>query len=155
HKEAVRLLGLQDPKVLCRVEPDLLYHSISNGWFDVTVDLITIYRYDLDEYYYGSSCLYIAAKGNHIDIVEYLIKECGCDPMMSITEYGCPVPVLHGVATKGLLDVLKCIVTSINGHITSHIMDKQYCDTDGATVLHCAVIHIDAVKYLINHCNCH
>uniref|UniRef100_A0A1X7UM77 Uncharacterized protein n=1 Tax=Amphimedon queenslandica TaxID=400682 RepID=A0A1X7UM77_AMPQE len=52
--------------------------------------------------------------------------------------------------SEGLLDVLKCIVMNINGHI----MDKQYRDTNGRTVLHHAVKHIDVVKYLINKCNC-
>uniref|UniRef100_A0A1X7SV40 Uncharacterized protein n=1 Tax=Amphimedon queenslandica TaxID=400682 RepID=A0A1X7SV40_AMPQE len=33
-------------------------------------------------------------------------------------------------------------------------MDEQYRDTNGRTVLHCAVKHIDVVKYLINECNC-
>ena len=32
-------------------------------------------------------------------------------------------------------------------------MDKQYRDTNGQTVLHRAVKHIDVVKYLINECN--
>ena len=148
HEEAVRLLPLQDPDVLHRYERNLLYYSISNGWLDVTRDLITNYHFDPHKYYYGDSCLYTAAEGNHVDIVEYLIKECGCDPMMSTTWYDSD-PVLHYVASKGLLDVLKCMVMNINGHI----MDKQYRDTNGRTVLHCAVKHIDVVKYLISECN--
>ena len=151
HEEAVRLLPLQDPDVLHRYEPGLLYYSISNGWLDVTRDLITNYHFDPHKYmYYGVSCLYTAAKCNHVDIVEYLIKGCGCDPMMSITTRYGGVPVLHYVASVGLLDVLKCIVMNINGHI----MDEQYRDTNGRTVLHCAVNHIDVVKYLIYECNC-
>ena len=149
HEEAVRLLGLQDPKVLYRDEPRLLYYSIRNGWLDVTRDLVTSYRFNPHEYYNDESCLYTAAKGNHVDIVEYLIKECRCNPMMRSTRYGI-VPVLHYVAREGLLDVLKCMVMNINGHI----MDKQYCDTNGETVLHCAVKHIAVVKYLINQCSC-
>ena len=146
HDEAVRLLRLQDPDV--QLYRELLYYSISNGWLDVTRDTITNYHFDPHKYYNGESCLYTAAKGNHVDIVEYLIKECGCDPMMSI-KYG-SVPVLHYVASKGSLDALKCMVMNIN----DHIMDKQYRDTNGRTVLHCAVKHIDVVKYLINECNC-
>ena len=150
HEEAVRLLPLQDPDVLYRDEPGLLYYSIRNGWLDFTRDFITTYHFNPHEYsLYGESYLYIAVKGNHVDIVEYLIKECGCDPMMGTTaKYG-SVPVLHSVASEGLLDVLKCIVMNINGHI----MDEQYRDTNGRTVLHCAVKHIDVVKYLINECN--
>ena len=148
HEEAVRLLPLQDPDVLHRNERYLIYYSIRNGWLDATRDLITNYHFDPHEYY-GESCLYIAAEGNHIDIVEYLIEECRCDPMMRTTWYG-SVRVLHYVASEGLLDVLKCMVMNINGHI----MDEQYRDTNGRTVLHCAVEHIDVVKYLINECNC-
>ena len=150
HEEAVRLLRLQDPDVLHRDKPFLLYYSISNGWLDFTRDLITNYYFDPHKYYYGESCLYTAVKGNHVDIFECLIKECGCDPMMRTTEYGTSVPVLHYVASEGLLDVLKCMVMNINGHI----MDEQYRDTIGRTVLHRAVKHIDVVKYLINECNC-
>ena len=151
HEEAVRLLPLQDPDVLHQDKPYLLYYSIRNDWLDVTRDLITNYRFDPHKCYrYGEEYLYTAAEGNHVDIVEYLIKECGCHPMMRTTARYGSVPVLHYVASKGLLDVLKCMVMNINGHI----MDKQYRDTNGRTVLHLAVKHIDAVKYLINECNC-
>ena len=158
HEEAVRLLHIQDPDVLHRDEPDLLHYSIRNGWLDVTRDLVTNYHFNPHKYYndesylyIAASCLYTAARGNHVDIVEYLIKECGCHPMMrATTGYGRSVPVLHYVARKGLLDVLKCMVMNINGHI----MDEQYHDTNGRTVLHCAVEHINVVKYLINECNC-
>ena len=150
HEEAVRLLPLQDPDVLWH-ERNLLYDSIRNGWLDVTRDLITNYHFNPHKYYYcGVPCLYTAARGNHVDIVEYLIKECGCDPMMSTTTGYGRIPVLHYVASEGLLDVLKCMVMNINGHI----MDKKYRDTYDRTVLHLAVRHIDVVKYLINECNC-
>ena len=151
HEEAVRLLRLHDPDVLYQTVPDLIHHSISNGWLDVTRDLITNYHFDPHKYYYSKSCLYTAAKGNHVHIVEYLIKECGCHPMMCSSMYFRSVPVLHYVASEGLLDVLKCMVMNINGHI----MDEQYrCTMNGLTVLHLAVEHIDVVKYLINECNC-
>ena len=165
HEEAVRLLRLQDPDVLHRDEPYLLYYSISNGWLDVTRDLITNYHFDPHGYYDRESYLSTATRcaqrrsiSNHVDIIEYLIKECGCDPMkvtMKVTSatlgYDYSVPVLHYVASVGLLDVLKCMVMNINGHI----MDEQYRDTIyGCTVLHYALNHIDVVKYLINECNC-
>uniref|UniRef100_A0A1X7SHZ9 Uncharacterized protein n=1 Tax=Amphimedon queenslandica TaxID=400682 RepID=A0A1X7SHZ9_AMPQE len=140
-----------DPEVLHEDEPDLLYYSIRNGWLDVTRDLVNTYHFNPLGYYRYNGQLYLftALKDNHVDIVEYLIQECGCNPMMKTTRYG-TVPVLHYVAREGLLDVLKCMVMNINGHI----MDKQYCDTNGRTVLHRAVKHIDVVKYLINECNC-
>ena len=144
HDEAVRLLPLQEnPGIPYMIKSQLLYYSIRNGWLDVTKDLITNYHFDPNRYYNGESCLYTAAKGNHVDIIEYLLKECGCGKSLE--------QVLHYVASEGLLDVLKCIVMNINGHI----MDKQYRDTKGQTVLHYAAVkHIDVVKYLINECNC-
>ncbi|XP_019861931.1 PREDICTED: alpha-latrotoxin-Lhe1a-like, partial [Amphimedon queenslandica] len=158
HKEAVRLLGLQDPEVLyrdCYDERSLLHYSVSNGWLDVTRDIaVSLYRFDQRKYYYynGLSYLYTAAKGNHVNIVEYLITECGCDPMMGITTRYDRTPVLHYVAREGLLDVLKCMVMSINGHI----MDELYRTTSGQTVLHHAVKrkHINVVQYLVNECKC-
>ena len=151
HEEAVRLLSLQ--KLHSPLKPNLLYYSIRNDWLDVTRDLVTVYRFNPRAYYYGESCLYTAASGNHIDIVGYLIKECGCDPMMTSTiRYARSLPVLHYVASKGLLDVLKCMVMNINGH---NIMDEQYRSTrDGLTVFHCAIEHIEVVKYLIDECKC-
>ena len=125
----------------------MLYYSISQGWLDVTRNLIAKYHFNPNKYYNGESYLYIAAIYNQVDIVEYLIKECGCNPMMSTTSYG-GVPVLHYVASRGLLDVLKCMVMN-------KIHKQYYCvDFFGRTVLHCAVKHIDVVKYLINECNC-
>ena len=146
HEEAVRLLGLQDPKVLYRKKPDLLYYSIRNGWLDVTRDLVTSYRFDPHEYN-GEPCLYTAAKGNHVDIVEYLIKECGCDPMMRSTTGYYSDPVLHFVASEGSLDVMKYL-------INTHHCDPMTTNNNGETVLHRAVDHIDVIKYLINQCNC-
>uniref|UniRef100_A0A1X7T6M5 Death domain-containing protein n=1 Tax=Amphimedon queenslandica TaxID=400682 RepID=A0A1X7T6M5_AMPQE len=154
HKKAVLLLRLQIPPILLNQDaPGLLYYSISNGWLDVTRDLVSGYSLfgpPYECYYNGLSYLYIAAKGNHVDIVEYLIKEyAGCDPMMNTSKTD-RVPVLHFVASAGLLDVLKCMVMNINGHI----MDEQYRTTYGQTVLHRAVKHMHVLKYLINECSC-
>ena len=154
HEEAVRLLPLQDPDVLHRDERYLLYYSIRNGWLDVTRDLITNYHFNPHEYHWNEPYLYTAANNNHVDIVEYLIKECGCHPMLKTTTVYYSVPVLHYVTSEGLLDVLKCMVMNINGHI----MDEQYRDTNGQTVLHHAFEHKDVsknvIKYLINECSC-
>uniref|UniRef100_A0A1X7T4P2 Uncharacterized protein n=1 Tax=Amphimedon queenslandica TaxID=400682 RepID=A0A1X7T4P2_AMPQE len=109
HEKAVLLLRLQIPPILLNQDaPGLLYYSISNGWLDVTRDLVSGYSLfgpPYECYYNGLSYLYIAAKGNHVDIVEYLIKEyAGCDPMMNTSKTD-RVPVLHFVASAGLLDV--------------------------------------------------
>uniref|UniRef100_A0A1X7SML1 Uncharacterized protein n=1 Tax=Amphimedon queenslandica TaxID=400682 RepID=A0A1X7SML1_AMPQE len=118
----------------------------SEGSLDVMKYLINTRHYNLmTTNNSGETVLHYAVK--HIDVVKYLINECNCD-IMATDKDG--IPVLHYVASKGLLDVLKCMVMNINGHI----MDQQYHNTIGRTVLHCAVKRIDVVKYLINECNC-
>uniref|UniRef100_A0A1X7SL74 Uncharacterized protein n=1 Tax=Amphimedon queenslandica TaxID=400682 RepID=A0A1X7SL74_AMPQE len=127
----------------------VLHYVASEGLLDVLKCMVmNINGHIMDKQYRdtdGQTVLHCAVK--HIDVVKYLINECNCDIMVTDKD---GVPVLHYVASEGLLDVLKCMVVNINGHI----MDKQYHDTNGRTVLHCAVKHIDVVKYLINECNC-
>uniref|UniRef100_A0A1X7SV16 Uncharacterized protein n=1 Tax=Amphimedon queenslandica TaxID=400682 RepID=A0A1X7SV16_AMPQE len=119
-----------------------LHYVASEGLLDVLNYLIDAHHYPMTTNNSGQIGIV-----KYIDVVKYLINECNCDIM--VTDKG-GVPFLHYVARKGLLDVLKCMVMNINGHI----MDEQYRDTDGRTVLHVAVRHIDVVKYLINECNC-
>uniref|UniRef100_A0A1X7SNZ1 Uncharacterized protein n=3 Tax=Amphimedon queenslandica TaxID=400682 RepID=A0A1X7SNZ1_AMPQE len=111
--------------------------------------LLDVFRYLINTHHYSMTTNNSGQIGavEHIDVIKYLINECNCN-IMTPDKYG--VPFLHYVASEGLLDVLKCMVMNINGHI----MDEQYRDTNGRTVLHCAVRHIDVVKYLIKECNC-
>ena len=126
-----------------------LHYVASEGLLDVLKCMVmNINGHIMDEQYRdtnGRTVLHYAVQ--HINVLKYLINECNFD-IMTPDKNG--IPFLHYVASKGLLDVLKCMVMNINGHI----MDKQYRDTNGRTVLHCAVEHIDVVKYLINECNC-
>ena len=133
-----------------KTDVPVLHYVASVGLLDVLKCMVmNINGHIMDEQYRtasGQTVLHCAVE--HIDVVKYLINECNCDIM---TPDKTDVPVLHYVASVGLLDVLKCIVMNINGHI----MDEQYRDTNGRTVLHLAVKHINVVKYLINECNCH
>ena len=77
HEEAVRLLPLvEEPNKIKRVwdNTSLLHLSSRNGWLDVTKDLITKYHCDPHE---GDgldhTCLHYAARGNHVDVMRYLI----------------------------------------------------------------------------------
>ena len=120
----------------------ILHVTANEGLLDVMKYLINTHHYPMTT---NNSGQIGAVK--HIDVVKYLINECNFDIMITVKD---GVPFLHYVASEGLLDVLKCMVMNINGHI----MDEQYRDTNGQTVLHCAVQHIDVVKFLINECNC-
>ncbi|XP_019849587.1 PREDICTED: espin-like [Amphimedon queenslandica] len=180
HEEAVRLLRLQDPDVLHRYEADLLYYSICNGWLDVTRNLITNYHFDPLSKYNGRSYLFIAARGNHVDIINYLIKVCQVPG-----SYYDLSDVLHYVAEEGSLDVLKYVVKYLieecncnimtrhqSGNTVLHdaaskgsldvlkyLINTHHCNlmitnNSGQTILHRAVKHIDVVKYLVIECNC-
>uniref|UniRef100_A0A1X7SH01 Uncharacterized protein n=1 Tax=Amphimedon queenslandica TaxID=400682 RepID=A0A1X7SH01_AMPQE len=113
------------------------------------LQLLDVFNYLIDAHHYPMTTNNSGQIGTvkYIDVVKYLINECNYDIMITDKD---GVPFLHYVAREGLLDVLKYMVMNINGHI----MDEQYRDTNGRTVLHCAVEHIDIVKYLINECNC-
>ena len=151
HEEAVRLLPLvKEPNKIKEIytvwesTSSLLHLSSTNGWLDVTKDLITKYHCDPHERDDdGWTCLHYAAIGNHVDVMRYLIDECHCDPM-TVNWYG--ETVLHRAARHGSFDVMK------------YLINHHHCDPmatiSGETVLHCAAGHIDIVKYLINECHC-
>ena len=138
HEEAVRLLRLQDPEVLYRYEPGLLYYSIRNGWLDVTRDLITNYHFNPHKYYYynGESYLYTAAKGNHIDIdvVKYLINECNCDIMVTDKDGQTP---LHCAVSWGKPEVIEYFLSTGN-------CDPLAKDNKGRTPLQLANTRYDS-----------
>ena len=90
----------------------------------------------------GETTLHCAVE--HIEVVKYLIIECNCDPMTVINDGG--VTVLHYAAKEGLLDLLKFM-------INHHNCNLMATNKRGETILHCAVEHIEVVKYLIE-CNC-
>ena len=81
----------------------------------------------------------------HIEVVKYLIIECNCDPMTVINNGR--DTVLHYAAKKGLLDLLKFM-------INHHSCNLMATNKLGETLLHCAVEHIEVVRYLIIECNC-
>ena len=80
----------------------------------------------------------------HTEIVKYLIIEYNFDPM---TVNGDKDTVLHYAAKKGLLEVFKFM----NNHHNCNLMATNKW---GKTILHCALEHIEVLKYLINDCNC-
>ena len=121
----------------------------------------------------GNTFLHYAVMGNHVDIVRYLICECGCNPMdrnelrcnyfhiaveyesIDVLKYllnhhrpaEFDVEKLFYVAVKHI-DSLKCLINDFN-------IDpmKRY---GNGTMLHVAASHgsMKVLKYLINECNC-
>ena len=81
----------------------------------------------------------------HIEVIKYLIIERNWDPMTVVNYDG--DTVLHFAAKEGLLDLLKFIINHHNCNLMA--TNKQ-----GETILHCALEHIEVVKYLIIEHNC-
>ena len=118
--------------------------------------------------YNGRTVLHYAAK--HIDTVKYLVTECNCDPMVTDKD---GKTVLHYAVEQNQLDVVEYLLSfkdakgntflhlaAIAGLIVlvkwsiGHKCDPNATNRSCQTVLHCAVEHIDTVKYLITECNC-
>ena len=125
-----------------RFDMSLLDLSSRNGWLDVTKDLITKYHFD-PHHIFHRNCLHFAAMGNHVKVVEYLVTEHKLDPLYQDGDDN--HTALHFAAANGSLAVLRYLIS----HYHYNLNDKELC-----TILHCAVKHIDVVKFFINECNC-
>ena len=92
------------------------------------------------------SSLHIAIVHRQIDVVKYLISECGCDPMCKDNNgWTC----LHYAGACGSLNIMKYLITECK---CNPMVTSKY----GSTCLHIAILnkHIDVVKYLIIECGC-
>ena len=124
----------------------LLHLSSKNGWLDVTKDLVTDYHFDPHKKdKAGRNSLLYAFADHAIDVLKYLTNVCKCNPMATSNNGN---NILHYSATNGSLVVIKYMI--------DHYPDMNLMATNehGETVLHCAVCHVDVVKYLLTDCNC-
>ena len=147
HVDVVRYLITKcncDPMATDNYGDTVLHSAAARGSLDVMKYLINHHNCNpmatnkLDE-----TILRCAVE--HIEVVRYLITECNCDPM-TVINYDRDT-VLHYAAKKGLLDFLKFM-------INHHNCNLMTTNKRGETILHCAVEHIEVVKYLIIECNC-
>ena len=119
--------------------------------------------------------LHHAIEGNHVDVVRFLIDECGCDPT-DFNKSGCGNSYDIAIEYESL-DVLKYLiknhkptrvvaeklfskavkhVDSLKCLINSGIINPVYRYNFYGTILHWAASDgsIDVLKYLVNECNC-
>ena len=148
HIEVVKYLIIEcncDPMTVINNYGDtVLHYAAEKGLLDLLKFMINHHNCNLmATNKQGKTILHCAME--HIKVVKYLIIECNCDPMTVINNYG--DTVLHYAAKKGLLDLLKA---TINHHNCNLMATNRW----GVTILHCAVEHIEIVKYLIIECNC-
>ena len=122
----------------------VLHYAANKGLLEVLKVMINHHNCNLmATNKWGETILHCAVK--HIEVVKYLIIECNCDPMTVINDDG--DNVLHYSAKKGLLDLLRSVINHRNCNLMA-------TNKWGETILHCAVKHIEVVKYLINEHNC-
>ena len=94
----------------------------------------------------GRTPLHCACENGHTDIIQYLIRELGCDPALPDKNGH---TVIHSACVCGQLNVVKYLIT------------EQHCDPNsrgehGRTPLHCACWngHMDVIQYLITELGC-
>ena len=146
HIEVVKYLIIEcncDPMTVINYEKDtVLHYAAKKGLLDLLKFMINHHNL-MATNKRGETILHCAVK--HIEVVRYLIIECNCDPMTVINDGG--DTVLHYAAKEGLLEVLKFMIN----HSKCNLMATNKW---GETILHCAVKHIEVVRYLIIECNC-
>ena len=148
HIEVVRYLIIEcncDPMTVINDDGDtVLHYAAKKGLLDLLKFMINHFKCNLmATNKWGETIFHFAVE--HIEVVRYLIIECNCDPMTVINDDG--DTVLHYAVKKGLLDLLKFM---INHHNCNLMAANKW----GKTIFHCAVKHIEVVKYLIIECNC-
>ena len=149
HIEVVKYLIIEhncDPMTVINDDGNtVLHYAAKKGLLDLLKPMVNHSKCNLmATNKRGETILHCAME--HIEVVKYLIIECNYDPMTVNNDDG--DTVLHYAAKKGLLDLLKL---SMINHSKCNLMATN---KRGETILHCAVRHVEVVKYLINECNC-
>ena len=148
HIEVVKYLIIEcncDPMTVINDDRDtVLHYAAKEGLLDLLKFMINHHNCNLmATNKQGETILHYAVE--HIEVVRYLIIECNCDPMTVINDDR--DTVLHYAAKEGLLDLLKFM-------INHHNCNPMATNKQGETILHCAVKHIEVLRYLIIECNC-
>ena len=124
-----------------------LHLSCSNGWYEITKDLIEKYKCDPNcRTKKGSTPLLYAYLSGNKHLINYLITAIKCNHL-EVNDDG--LTRLHFATFGGQLGVVK------------HLVEKEHCDpgcktNDGMTPLHmaCEKGWLDIAKYLIEEQNC-
>ena len=125
----------------------LLHSAAYLGWLDVIKKLKGVNKFNCsDSEGYGPLHYAVATARDDISIVEYLINEQGCDPLLSSKAGNLP---LHTACKYG------------NFNATKYFIAIQKCNPNSRgiyeyTPLHCASLggHIEIIQYLISELGC-
>ena len=100
----------------------------------------------------GWTPFHVAARYNHLELVQYLIAEQRVDPMCQTEGGGTP---LHKACLDDNMDVVVYLVNAMSQHLP--LKDVVSCQgKDGSTPLHSAALkgQLKIVKYFITELNC-
>ena len=136
--------------IIMAVTAPLLHCTAHIGWLDITKLLITTYKCDpTKKDSWGWTALHHSADGGHLDVVQHLVKGCGCDVNDRSNDRSIVGHTpLHLAAEGGHLDVVQYLV--------AHGADVMATDNHGNTPLHSACqcnynnSNISVIKYLLS-----
>ncbi|XP_069466396.1 espin isoform X2 [Ambystoma mexicanum] len=91
----------------------------------------------------GATCLYLACQEGHLEVIQYLVKDCGADPHIRAHDGMTP---LHAAAQMGHNTVIVWL-----RNLTDISLSEQ--DDDGATAMHFAASrgHAKVLSWLLLH----
>ena len=94
----------------------------------------------------SGTLLHLAASSDNVDVIKYLINECGCQE--TLDDYG--VLPVHYACVWGHLNVMKCFINEQNCN------DPSCHDFIGRTPLHhaCAGGQMNIIRYLVTELGC-
>ena len=97
----------------------------------------------------GDTPLHLACYGRHVDIVRYLVSECGCSTACQNKVGDTP---LHVACREGL----PMVIALTCGQDCKAVLVHKCRDRNGDTPLHLACYgrHVDIVRYLVSECGC-
>ena len=98
------------PRMLYQTALPMLHLAAYKGWTDVTIDLITKYKYDINSKdSNGNTPLHYAVSNNHLEVVSYFINEQQCDTMTKDNDSNTP---LHIACQNRHIDVVQYLLST-------------------------------------------
>ena len=130
-------------------QSDLLVTSVKNNQIQVLNYFIEEKKWDPEQYHDDNmNPLHVASLRGYLEIVQYLIEKCHCDPNAKTRGDYPPTTALGLACMKGHIETVK------------HLVEIQNCQFEDEALKVIPLFlsvhsgYLDVVKYLIEKCNC-